>query len=310
MRHIYSLADAALQRPSLVTIGVYDGVHRGHQSIIKHLVEQAHTSEQAAVVFTFYPHPDLVLGNLQGRYYLTSPEERAERMGALGVDWVVSYPFNDSTRHMRAAEFVDMLLANLKMSELWVGADFALGYQREGNVAFLQQQGAEKGFHVREIDLMLMGGARISSTAIRGMIERGEVDQARQLLGRGYTLSGEVIHGKKRGRTIGYPTANIAVWDQQVIPANGVYAGWGTVSGERYMAMTNVGVSPTFMNDNVTVEAFLLDFNREIYGETLTISFEKYLRSEAKFSGIDALIAQIGEDVRIGREFLLAQAQM
>jgi riboflavin kinase/FMN adenylyltransferase len=157
---------------------------------------------------------------------------------------------------------------------------------------------------------MLMGGTRISSTAIRGMIERGDVEQARQLLGRGYTLSGEVIHGKKRGRTIGYPTANIAVWDQQVIPANGVYAGWATINGERYMAMTNVGVSPTFMNETVTVEAYLLDFNREIYGETVTISFEKHLRQEAKFSGVDALIAQIGEDVRVGREFLLAQAQM
>lgn len=307
MRHIDSLEDAALKRPALVTIGVYDGVHRGHQSIIKHLVEQAQAHDQESVVFTFYPHPDIVLGNLQGRYYLTSPQERAERMGALGVDWVVSYPFNETTRHMRAAAFVDMLCDHLKLSELWVGADFALGYQREGNVAYLQQQGAEKGFHVREIDLMMMGGARISSTAIRGMIERGEVEQARTLLGRGYSLSGEVIHGKKRGRTIGYPTANIAVWDQQVIPANGVYAGWGTINGERYMAMTNVGVSPTFMNDNVTVEAYLLDFNREIYGETLTISFEKYLRPEAKFNGIDALIAQIGEDVRLGREFLTAQ---
>lgn len=305
MQHIQALADAKLDKPSLVTIGVFDGVHRGHQHLIRQLVEQAHSNGRAAVVLTFFPHPDIVLRGLQGRYYLTTPEQRAALLAEMGVDVVVTHPFNDAVRHMRATAFVDDLAAHLKVAELWVGSDFALGYQREGNVPFLREQGSQKGFTVHEIDLIVEQGERISSTHIRELLEHGDIEAARDLLGRGYSLSGEVIHGKKRGRAIGFPTANIAVWEQQVIPANGVYAGWGYLGKERFMAMTNVGVSPTFMNDAVTVEAYLLDFDREIYGEILTITFEKYLRPEAKFDNLQALIDQINEDVRVGREFLI-----
>lgn len=306
-RHVYTLTDATVDRPSLVTIGVFDGVHRGHQHLITSLVEEAHKNGCLAVVLTFFPHPDIVLRGLKGRYYLTTPEQRADMLLSLGVDLVVTHPFDDDTRHMRAADFVDLLVDYLRVRQLWVGADFALGYRREGDVAYLTEQGQEKGFSVHAIELVQArngAASAISSTRIRELLEAGSVESARKLLGRGYALAGEVSHGKKRGRSIGFPTANIEVWDQQIIPANGVYAGWGMLGDERFMAMTNVGISPTFMNETVTVEAYLLDFDRDIYGKNLTITFEKYLRPEQKYDSLDALIAQINHDVERGRAYL------
>jgi riboflavin kinase/FMN adenylyltransferase len=198
-----------------------------------------------------------------------------------------------------------MMRDHLRLDSLWVGADFAMGYKREGNIEFLKAQGAEKGFTLHLIDMVMCDGdQRISSTGIREALLKGDVDRARTWLGRSYALSGEVVHGDHRGRGIGFPTANIAVWDQQVIPANGIYAGWAILNGERSMAATNVGVRPTFDGQNITVEAYLLDFDRMIYGETLAFAFEKYLRPEARYESLDALIAQIAIDVQHTREFL------
>jgi riboflavin kinase / FMN adenylyltransferase len=305
MAHIYKLADAQISQPSMLTIGVFDGVHKGHQHLIHRVVDEARRAGCLAAVLTFFPHPDIVLRGLKGRYYLTTPEQRAAELEKLGVDLVITHPFNEDVRQMRAAAFVDELLHHLKLGALWVGSDFAMGYKREGNIDFLRTQGEQKGFTVHAIDLIMAEGTRVSSTAIREALQAGDMERAKEGLGRAYSLSGEVVHGKKRGRAIGYPTANIDVWDEQVIPANGVYAGWARLGDERFMAMTNVGVSPTFANKDVTVEAYLLDFDRDIYGQTLEISFDRYLRPEMKFNGLDGLIAQIGEDVRVGREWLM-----
>jgi riboflavin kinase/FMN adenylyltransferase len=307
MQHLYHLDDVRLERPSVVTIGVFDGIHRGHQTLIRQLVSDAHAAGRLAVAITFFPHPDILLRGLKGRYYLHTPQEKAELLGELGIDTVLTLAFNDDLRHVRAADFVDSLVDRLRLASLWVGADFALGYQREGNVDFLRAQGAAKGFEVDVIDLVLVDGEIISSTAIRQALESGQVEQAAAWLGRGYTVTGEVIHGEKRGRSIGIPTANVSVWSEKVIPANGVYGGWATVGGERYMAMTNIGVRPTFDGQGVTVEAHLLDFNRDIYGQTMTVSFETRLREEKRFNGIEQLIAQIYADIDAGRAFLSGQ---
>jgi len=256
---------------------------------------------------TFFPHPDIVLRGLQGRYYLTTAEQKANLLMELGVDYVVTQPFNDEVRHIRAADFVDQLLKHLKLSSLWVGSDFAMGYKREGNVPFLKAQGAEKGFTVHEIDLIAAEGLTISSTAIREAIQAGELEQAREWLGRGYSVTGEVVHGEKRGRQIGFPTANTAVWTEQVIPANGIYASWVRLGEERFMAATNVGVRPHFDGTTVTVEPYILDFDREIYGEQLEVSFETRLRAEAKFNSLQELIDQIGRDVDNARDYLTKQ---
>lgn len=306
MQHLYRLEDVRLERPSVVTIGVFDGIHRGHQALIRQLVSEAHAAGRLAVAITFFPHPDILLRGLEGRYYLHTPQEKADLLGELGIDTVLTLAFNDELRHVRAAEFVDSLVERLKLAQLWVGADFAMGYQREGNVAFLTGQGSQKGFDIRVVDLVLVDGEVISSTAIRQALEAGEVEQAANWLGRGYSVTGEIIHGEKRGRSIGIPTANVAVWSEKVIPANGVYAGWATVGDERFMAMTNIGVRPTFDGQGVTVEAHLLDFNRDIYGQTMTLTFEKRLRSEKRFNGIQELIAQIHADIDAGRAALSA----
>lgn len=307
MEHFYSLNEARLQRSSVVTIGVFDGVHRGHQFLIRRLVEQARATDRLAVVITFFPHPDVVLKGLEGRYYLTSPEEKAALLGQLGVDAVVTLPFDERLRQVRAAEFVDLLLERLRLSALWVGPDFAMGFKREGNIEFLTAQGREKGFELDVIDLVLVENDVISSTTIREALQAGRVEQARDWLGRAYAVSGEVVHGERRGHSIGIPTANVSVWPEKVIPANGVYAGWAILGDERFMAMTNVGVRPTFEGQSVTVEAHLLDFDRDIYGENLTVTFETRLRAEQRFSGIDALIAQIRADVEAGRIYLSQQ---
>lgn len=307
MQHLYRLEDVRLERPSVVTIGVFDGIHRGHQALIRRLVDEAHAAGRLAVAITFFPHPDILLRGLKGRYYLHTPQEKADLLGELGIDTVLTLAFNDDLRHVRAADFVDTMVDRLKLAQLWVGADFALGYQREGNVAFLTEQGARKGFEVKVIDLVLLDGEVISSTAIRQALQAGNVEQARDWLGRGYSVTGEVIHGQKRGRTIGIPTANVSVWSEKVIPANGVYAGWAYLGDERFMAMTNIGTRPTFDGEGVTVEAYLLDFDRDIYGQQLTVTFETRLRPEQRFSGIDALIAQIHADVEAGRAFLSQQ---
>lgn len=304
--HIQSLAQAHLDRPSIITVGVFDGVHRGHQFLIKQLVEEAHATNRAAVVLTFFPHPDVLIRGVEGRYYLTTPEERAHCLIELGVDIVVTHPFTEKTRHMRATDFVDQLLEHLQMSTLWATSDFAMGYKREGNIEFLTEQGQIKGFEVKTVDLVMAdhNGDKISSRAIRQALVEGNLEKANHYLGRHYRLSGEVVHGEKRGRTIGFPTANVAMWNEQILPEKGVYACWAHLDDETFMAVTNIGNRPTFNGQLVTIEAHLLDFDRDIYGQTLTLDFVAHLRSEIKFSGIDALITQINKDVEAGRTLL------
>lgn len=306
MQHVYTLQDLDIQQPSMVTIGVFDGLHRGHQVLIRSLVQEAHQRGLLAGVMTFHPHPDEILRGPKGRYYLTTVEERAELLAAMGVDYLVTHPFNREVMQIRAADFVDQLVATLRPLCLWVGEDFALGHRREGDVTFLTARGLEKGFEVKAIPLVDARDDVVSSTTIRAALRTPDLASAASLLGRSYSVRGEVVHGMKRGRKLGFPTANLQIPDGKLIPANGVYAGWATVGNERFMAATNVGYSPTFGNADVTVEAYLLDFDRDIYGQRVTLTFEKYLRPEMKFDGLEALIAQMSRDVETGRAFLAA----
>lgn len=306
MTHIHSLQEANLDTPSVVTIGVFDGLHTGHQTLIRRLVDKAHTEDKLAVVITFFPHPDKVLHDVDERYYLMTPEQRARLITNLGVDCVITHPFDDAIRQIRASEFVDQLVQYLKIRELWVGSDFALGYKREGNVNFLQAEGKKKGFIVTAIDLIMTdaGDKAIRSSQIRDRVRLGDMEQVREWLGRGYAVMGEVIHGEKRGRTIGFPTANINVWSEQIIPANGVYAGWARINDEIFKAVTNIGIRPTFEGESQTVEAYLLDFDRDIYGEQMELTFETRLRAEKKFNGIEELIRQIKSDAESAAQYL------
>jgi riboflavin kinase/FMN adenylyltransferase len=306
MQHVYRLADANPPGLTIVAVGMFDGVHRGHQYLLRRLVATAHEQGCVPTVLTFFPHPDVVLGRASGRYYLTTPDERAVMLGRLGVECVVTHPFDDEVRHIRAADFVDRLLVHLKLRALWVGADFAMGYRREGNVEFLREQGALRGFDLEVVELVTNddSGQTINSKNIRAALGEGDIDTAARWLGRPYRLAGEVVHGDGRGRTIGFPTANMDVWEEQVLPQNGVYAGWAYLDGETFLAVANVGNRPTFKGKIVRVEAHLLDFDRDIYGQTLVFDFIARLRPEMRFDGVDALVAQIRRDVVRGREIL------
>jgi len=306
MQHVYRLAEANPPGPTIVAVGMFDGVHLGHQFLLRRLVTAARDCGCVPTVLTFFPHPDVVLGRASGRYYLTTPEQRAAMLGKLGAELVVTHPFNDEVRQVRAADFVDELLRHLKLRVLWVGADFALGYKREGNVEFLRAQGEQKGFSLEVVELVTNddSGHSISSSNIRAALAEGDLERANRWLGRPYRLEGEVIHGDGRGRTIGFPTANIRVWEEQMLPRNGVYAGWVHLNGETYMAAANIGNRPTFNGTHITVEAHLLDFDRDIYGQNLIFDVVAFLRPELKYTNVDDLIAQIHRDVDETRSLL------
>ena len=293
-------------RPVALSIGSFDGVHRGHQSLIARLVAAAHADGRTPAVLTFYPHPRQVLRGWEPGYYLTDPAEKAELLGQYGIDLVVTYPFDDAVRQMRARAFVGELRERLGLADLWVGPDFALGYRREGDVPFLRALGAETGFAVHVIEEKLaLGGAPVSSERIRVALRAGDVAQAGDFLGRPYRLSGMVVHGDHRGRSIGFPTANLKVSEERTVPARGVYATWALAGGRRHASVTNVGVRPTFDGAHaVTVEAHLLDYSGDLYDQVLAIDFVARIRDERRFAGVTELVAQIGQDVQTGRTLL------
>jgi len=306
MLHLRHLCEAQIETESVVTIGVFDGVHRGHRTMIRRLVEEARASERLAVVLTFHPHPDKVLGEVDRRYYLSSPEQRAKLLIALGVDLVISHPFDEETRQIRAEEFVDQLLRHLRLKELWVGEDFAMGYEREGTVEFLRRQGKIKGFSVTAIELIMSeaGGDSIHSSQVRNLVRQGEMRGAKDMLGRAYSIEGNVVMGQQRGRRIGVPTANLEVWEEQIIPPNGVYACLARLGEETLGAATNIGMRPTFGEDRLSIEAHLLGFDRDIYGASMELSFEARLRPERKFEGTEELLRQIKLDIEEAKAVL------
>jgi riboflavin kinase/FMN adenylyltransferase len=305
MQHYRSLNDVSLKN-SWLTIGVFDGVHRGHQEILANLTAGAHENGAPAVVLTFWPHPAVVLGKRNDLKILSTPEERADLLGALGVDAVITQPFTPDFAKLSALEFMRLVSERLGLRSLWIGYDFALGRNREGNLDRLTEIGSELGYNVQAIGPVVNGDDVLSSSLIRQRIRAGEVAHAAENLGRFYALSGPVVHGDGRGHRINIPTANIDYPKGKVIPANGVYATWAWAGGERYPAATNIGINPTFTPDKQTsnVEAHLLDFDRDLYGQELKLEFVEYLREELKFNSVEALLEQIHADIAQTREVL------
>ena len=305
MQHYRSLEPLHLENTWL-TIGSFDGVHRGHQQIIRKLTAGAHAQDASAVVLTFYPHPAEVVKGRQFPFYLTSPEEKARLLGDLGVDVVITHPFNRQVMQTPARTFMERLHRHLGMRHLIVGHDFALGRGRGGDYNALRRLGAELGYTIEQIPPFEVDGQTVSSTRIRFLLGAGEVEAAAALLGRPFDVSGTVVYGEQRGRTLGFPTANLEVWPMRVIPATGVYVCRTTVNGTPFGAVTNIGVRPTFEADPVPprVEAHLLDFEGDLYGQSLTLEFLACLRGERRFDSVDALVAQIHRDVAAARKIL------
>jgi riboflavin kinase / FMN adenylyltransferase len=304
MRHYHSLEEVPVENAWL-TIGVFDGIHRGHREIIRKLTTGAHANHAPAVLLTFEPHPANVLSGQEIKC-LTTPDERAYLLGGFGVDIVITQPFTRDLASSTAMEYMTRIKQTLDLKHLLIGYDFALGKGREGNATRLAEIGRELGFSVEVIHAISDESGVISSTEIRKLVGTGNVSEAAKLLGYHYPLGGEVIRGAGRGRTINFPTANIDYPQQKAIPSNGIYACWAHLGDEKFMAATNIGFNPTFTPERQTpsLEAYLLDFDRDIYGQQVKLEFISRIRDELKFSSIEALIWKIQEDVNKTRELL------
>jgi riboflavin kinase / FMN adenylyltransferase len=304
MQVFHDLTIPITRSPTVLTIGAFDGVHLGHQRLIRSVVESARASGRQAALVTFFPHPSVVLGRAEP-FYLTSNEEKLAQLEQLGLDLAVVVEFTRETSQIRAAQFVSLLIQNLQMREMWVGHDFALGYKREGNPAFLQAMGAERGYAFHFMEPVTLDGQPVSSSRIRDALRAGDVRQANDCLGRPFRLSGVVVRGAQRGRKLGVPTANLAVWAEHAVPRNGIYACRAHVGGVAHRAVTNIGTRPTFDNGARTVEAHLLDFDGDLYGQTMALDLIEYQRPELRYDSVEALIAQMHKDIRIARSILV-----
>ncbi len=302
--HIHTLQEAPDRQPTYLAVGSFDGVHKGHQALLQAMIARARQDNVRTAVLTFFPHPKRVVAGQTGRYYITTLADRIELLAQQGVDLIITHPFDETVQHTRAADFMQQLVTYLDLRQLW-GGNFALGYQREGDIPYLRKLGRSLGYTVELVDaLTLYKDKRVSSSRIRRAMAEGNMETVNGCLGRPYHLEGVVVKGDQRGRTIGFPTANLSVWEELLLPANGVYATAAVVDGKTFMAATNIGTRPTVDGRSVVVEPHLLDFSGDLYGRTLRLHFYHRVRPEKKFDSLDALKAQIARDVQTTRQLL------
>lgn len=302
--HDYRLAN--LTAPVALAVGNFDGVHLGHRHLFERVVAAARAFGGAALALTFDPHPTRVLAPARAAPLLTSLDRRLELMAALGLDAVIVQRFDTAVSSQPAREFVEQVVLGLRAREVFVGHDFHFGRNREGTGELLREFGAELGFVAHRVDPVTDDGAPISSTRARRALADGDLPLARRLLGRDFDLDGLVVRGDQRGRTIGFPTANLAT-PVEALPKDGVYAVRARVASEpgapAYDGVLNLGVRPT-VRAGRSMEAHLLDVDRDLYGRTLRVTFIARLRDERRFDGLDALRAQIARDVESARAAL------
>lgn len=294
-------------RGTVLTIGAFDGIHIGHQALIRSLVAQARQHELWAGLMTFDPHPDAILRPQQHELYLTTLDEKIALLETLGLDWVVVLSFTPQLAQMTPHSFMERLRERMRVHTVWVGPDFALGRNRAGNVETLQRLGEQMGFEVRDVPYVAQDGQKVSSTQIRTLLRRGHVAEAACLLGRWYNVSGPVIHGAHRGRSLGFPTANVDVHPERLVPANGVYVTLAWLGETCYPSVTSVGVRPTFDHGERRVETYLLDYRGDLYSRDMGVEFVAHLRPEERFADVQQLIAQMERDVADARRILDAR---
>lgn len=292
------------ERRSAITVGVYDGVHVGHQALIRSLGARTATADLDLVVVTFRRHPATVLAPQRVPLQLTTLEQKLDRFEALGVDTVGVLDFDERVRRLSAEAFVgEVLVASLHAAVVSVGTDFRFGYRQQGDIEALEALGLRHGFEVAPVELV---GADepVSATSIREVLANGDVAAAAEMLGRPFELRGVVVAGDGRGRSIGVPTANLALAPHQAIPRHGVYAVRVGVAGVEYPGVANVGVRPTFDGHHEVVEVHLLGVELDLYGTELAVAFVSRIRDERRFSGVDELVGQIGRDVAAAADLL------
>jgi riboflavin kinase / FMN adenylyltransferase len=311
MEVITDLATRPFAQGAVVTIGAYDGVHLGHQAVIAEVRRLARKRGVASAVVTFDRHPASVVRPESAPRLLTDLDQKLELLAATGLDGTVVVAFDEARSHESPNDFVQEVLVDcLRTKAVVVGDDFHFGYHRSGNVALLREIGTREGFEVEPLPLVLRADGvdePVSSTAIRRALAGGDVDIAARLLGRPFEARGIVVQGDQRGRLLGFPTANVEVPNFVCLPADGVYAGWyERASGDVHPCAINLGRRPTFYEhaDHSLLEAHLLEFQDDLYGERAEVRFVEFLRSERKFEGIDALVAQLKQDIEHARHVL------
>lgn len=304
MRVIRDLNQAHVERDTVLTIGAFDGLHLGHQALLQRLMHSAHEADRLSGVVTFDPPPRRVLAPDDDMICLTTIEDKIELLEGWGLDLLLIVQFTWEVARTSARDFVWPLRDRLRMADLWVGWNFALGRGREGDAAALKKLGQEMGFAVHVIEPVGEGGLAISSTEIRSLLSAGQVREAAEMLGRYYHFNGVVVPGVGKERQVGYPTANLNVQQACTLLRDGVYAVYAIAQGKRYLAVVNIGTRPTFGEGQPTVELHLLDFAGELEGEQLRVQFVERLRDERRFANVKALRAQIEKDIAKAREIL------
>ena len=317
MGMFYNLSE--IQRPfkkAVITIGNFDGVHVGHKALFDRIKQLAKEMDGESVVVTFDPHPLAVVhsASILPPPMINSLEQRLELMRKCGVDHVVVIPFTVEFSRIRAREFVKGTLCRyLGMKAMVIGNDYAFGYKREGNLELLLRLSEELDFQVVQMGAVELEGERVSSTTIRQLVTHGDMGKVQKFLGRPFQMRGEVVPGRKvGGAVLGFPTANLETGNE-IVPGQGVYVVEVLLQGKTYAGVCNVGYNPTFGLDRLSVEAYLFDFNENIYGERIQINFLKKLRNELKFPSVEALSGQIARDIEqarayLGRESIRAEA--
>ncbi|MFD2933631.1 bifunctional riboflavin kinase/FAD synthetase [Spirosoma flavum] len=292
---------------AVVTSGTFDGVHRGHQTILSRLTEVAKASGGESVLITYWPHPRTVVSNdSQNLKLLTTLDEKIELLDQAGVDHLVVIPFTRSFSELTSEEYIHQILMDkIGTKKLVIGYDHRFGRDREGGFDYIQAHQSEYGFEVEEIPRQDVEAVGVSSSKIRAALSEGNIHTANLFLGRPYSLMGTIVKGRQLGRTIGFPTANMQVDDPaKLIPANGVYAVEVDYAGQTLNGMLNIGFRPTVAGTNQTIETYIFDFDRDIYGEHMTLKFKEFLRPEQKFEGLPALVAQLKRDEESARAVL------
>lgn len=288
---------AELQRgtPTILTMGAFDGVHRGHQWLIRQVVDRARRLGFQSLVLTFAPRPEVVLR--PGALQLTDAAEKERLLAALGPDRAIILPFTPETAALPAGSFLERILEHVNLAEIWIGADFAFGHQRQGTPEFLIACGAREHFAVHVVPRQALDGVPISSTLIRKLVSTGQVHEAARFLGHWYSVRGPVVTGYGRGKQLGFPTANVQPPPHQQLPATGIYAGFARLSTEGQPAAISVGYNPVFGNQQLSVEAYLLDWEGDLRQRIVALDLVQRIREERNFAGIEALVQQMNLDV-------------
>ena len=282
---------------SVVTLGNFDGIHLGHQALLRHTVEEAKRLGYPSIVLTFEPHPLKVLAPERAPRLLLTYQDKLDLFQAYGVDIVIAQRFDRQFASITAEDFVRrFLVGRLRTKKLWVGRDLRFGQGRKAGTEDLMRVAPEVGFQVGVVEPILSNGVRISSSRIRELVEAGGVDEVQPMLGRYHFVSGRVVTGAGRGRKLGFPTANI-LSQTEVVPSNGIYATLIEVKNRRWLSVSSIGVNPTFGDGPRTLESFIFDLKTDIYGESVKLSFVKRIRDEQKFATVEDLIAQMHGDV-------------